>query len=111
MKLAPWKDFVGNDIHEGDIITHPSGESGKVVFLPDETEQYDQWRVAYVGSRYLSRLCLQIGDRGQAVVAIAGSDKNKQETNKGQTQPAPGRLAADYKLPSSRCRLERDCYA
>ena len=87
MKLAPWKDFVGNDIHEGDIITHPSGESGKVVFLPEEAEQDDQWRVAYVGSRYLSRLCLQIGDRGQAVVANAGSDKNKQETNKGQTQP------------------------
>ena len=91
MKLAPWKDFVGNDIHEGDIITHPSGESGKVVFLPEEAEQDDQWGVAYVGYKYLSRLCLQIGDRGQAVVANAGSDKNKQETNKGQTQPAPGR--------------------
>ena len=91
MKLAPWKDFAGNDIHEGDIITHPSGESGKVVFLPDEIEQYDQWRVAYVGSKYLSRLCLQVGDRGQAVVAVAGSDKSKQETNKVQTHPAPGR--------------------
>ena len=91
MKLAPWKDFVGNNIHEGDIITHPSGESGTVVFLPEEAEQDDQWGVAYVGYRYLSRLCLQIGDRGQAVVVNAGSDKNKQETNKGQTQPASGR--------------------
>ena len=97
MKLAPWKDFVGNDIHEGDIITHPSGESGKIVFLPAETEQDDQWRVAYVGSKYLSRLCLQIGDRGQAVVANAGSDKNKQETNKGQAQP---HRAAEAEFPT-----------
>ena len=37
--------------------------------------------VAYVGSKYLSRLCLQIGDRGQAVIASADTDKNKQEAN------------------------------
>lgn len=81
MRLAPWKDFAGNDICEGDIITHPSGESGKVVFVPDGEVPEDQWMVAYVGSKYLSRLCLQIGDRGQAVIASADTDKNKQEAN------------------------------
>ena len=76
MRSAPWKDFAGNDIHEGDTITHPSGESGKVVFVPDGEAPEDQWMIAYVGSKYLSRLCLQIGDRGQAVVANACTDQN-----------------------------------
>ena len=76
MRSAPWKDFAGNDIHEGDIIAHPSGESGKVVFVPDGEAPEDQWMIAYVGSKYLSRLCLQIGDRGQAVVANACTDQN-----------------------------------
>ncbi len=67
MIKAPWRDFRGNDIHEGDVITHPSGERGVVVFLADERDPADQWRVDY-GSAYLSRLCLQVGDKGQAVV-------------------------------------------
>jgi hypothetical protein len=67
MNKAPWQDFAGDDIHEGGIIKHPSGEHGKVVFLPHESDPGDQWRVDY-NDGYLSRLCLQIGDKGQAVV-------------------------------------------
>lgn len=67
LKKAPWLDFDGNEIHEGDTIQHPSGESGIVVFLADEEEPKDQWRVDY-GDSALSRLCLQIGDKGMAVV-------------------------------------------
>jgi len=64
---APWSDFNGKDIHEGDTIEHPSGERGKVVFLAHESDPGDQWRVNY-GTGDLSRLCLQIGDKGRAVV-------------------------------------------
>jgi len=67
MHKAPWTDFAGKDIHEGDIIEHPSGERGRVVFLEQESDPGDQWRVDY-GEDNLSRLCLQVGDKGQAVV-------------------------------------------
>lgn len=67
MNKAPWPDFSGNDIREGDTIEHPSGERGTVVFLANEISPSDQWRVDY-GTVGLSRLCLQIGDHGRAVV-------------------------------------------
>jgi len=66
MKIAPWKDYVGNEIHIGDIIEHPSGENGVVVFV-QAVDVLDRWFVDY-GDRK-SRLCLQIGDKGQAVVS------------------------------------------
>ena len=62
------KDFAGNDIYEGDKIIHPSGEYGIVVFKEDPTEEADRWLVNYGGSFFRSRLCLQIGDKGKAVV-------------------------------------------
>lgn len=67
MNKAPWQDSAGNDIYEGDTIEHPSGERGVVVFLAGESGPGDQWFVDY-GTPDLLRLCLQIGDRGQAVV-------------------------------------------
>ena len=67
MNAAPWLDFEGAPIHAGDVILHPSGEFGKVVFLDYESEPDDQWRVDY-GEGHLSRLSLQVGDKGQAVV-------------------------------------------
>lgn len=70
-RMAPWTDLRGCAIHEGDTIRHPSGEQGTVVFLPDEAEPGDAWRVD-CGTGQLSRLCLQIGDKGQAVVATDG---------------------------------------
>ncbi|WP_047299720.1 hypothetical protein [Pseudomonas fluorescens] len=65
--IAPWPDYAGVKIQEGDTIQHPSGERGVVVFLPEHTEPSDQWRVDY-GDQALSRLALQIGDKGRAVV-------------------------------------------
>jgi hypothetical protein len=67
MNKAPWPDFAGNDIHDGDTIEHPSGERGTVVLLAQESDPGDQWRVDY-GDAPLSRLCLQVGDKGCAVV-------------------------------------------
>ena len=70
MRRAPWTDFAGQQIWEGDTIIHPAGERGVVVFLPEPVNAADQWRVDY-GNRELSRLMLQIGDKGQAVVLAA----------------------------------------
>lgn len=67
MKKSPYLDFVDNEIYEGDTLIHPSGETGKVVFLENEPRPDDQWRVDY-GTNDLSRLCMQIGDKGQAIV-------------------------------------------
>jgi hypothetical protein len=63
--VAPWDDFAGGIIHEGDVIVHPSGECGRVVI--DKHEDRDRWKVDY-GDGLLSSLALQIGDKGQAVV-------------------------------------------
>lgn len=67
---APWPDFAGQPIHHGDEIAHPfSGERGTVIYCPDvnSTLEADRWRVIYENAN-VSRLCLQIGDKGQAVV-------------------------------------------
>jgi hypothetical protein len=66
-RKAPWPDFKGQDIHECDVIKHPSGEMGVVVFMSSEAEPGDQWRVRYQDGT-LSRLALQIGDKGMAEV-------------------------------------------
>lgn len=65
---CPWKDYAGNELYEGDVIAHPDGSTGKILFLPEFHEEiHDQWRVDY-GDEVL-RLSLQIGDKGQAVKA------------------------------------------
>lgn len=72
---APWPDYRGAEIFEGDTIIHPTGETGKVVFLDKEKEPSDQWRVDY-RTGDLSRLCLQIGDKGQAYVLATKEASN-----------------------------------
>jgi hypothetical protein len=70
-RVAPWPDFVGNQIREGDSIRHPAdGLTGVVFVLCNETDVCDQWRVLYDTNDpgRVARLCLQIGDKGQAVV-------------------------------------------
>ena len=66
-RKAPWPDFSGNPIYEGDTIIHPSGEKGIVIALHQQTCDSDTWRVRY-GDGIVARLCLQVGDKGQAVV-------------------------------------------
>jgi hypothetical protein len=65
-RKAPWPDYERRDIHEGDRIVHPSGESGTVLFLGSDS---DPWRVDY-GKGVLSRLVLQLGIKGRAVVVM-----------------------------------------
>lgn len=73
---APWPDYEGNDLFAGDIIRHPSGQEGIVRFMSEQIGQHDQWRVDYDGVMYLSRLCLQVGEKGQAVKVLVGAENH-----------------------------------
>lgn len=66
--VAPWPDFAGNSIHQGDRLVHPTGESFVAVRLDGWEQETDAWRAVYDDAT-VSRLCLQLGDRGCAVVA------------------------------------------
>jgi hypothetical protein len=78
VKIAPWTDFAGNPIHVGDTIRHPSGENGKVVYLDGPFEYpEDHWRVEYGNGGPVSRLQLQVGDKGMAVVVASDERRLK----------------------------------
>ncbi len=64
---SPFKDFTGKCINEGDFIMHPNGITGRVVFKK-KPDQNDSWLVNYYDGRGLARLCLQVGDKGMALV-------------------------------------------
>lgn len=64
---APWPDYRGADIHDGDTIVHPTGEAGTVLFDP-EREPGLEWRVKYHDNGESLWLGNQIGDKGQACV-------------------------------------------
>lgn len=67
MNTAPWTDFNGGEIREGDYLVHPDGTRGVVVF--DDSGKYEGircWRMVYEDGQSLW-LGNQIGDKGQAV--------------------------------------------
>lgn len=68
-RKAPWPDFAGNPIFEGDWIRHPDGHRARVRFEPRSTGSpgFAEWRCDYECGDELP-LGLQIGDKGQAVV-------------------------------------------
>jgi len=66
MRIAPWKDYANRDIPEGALIIHPSEQRGLVVYHAERELPEDQWTVDY--GNFESRLCLQIGKKGAAVV-------------------------------------------
>jgi hypothetical protein len=66
---CPWPDYEGNEIYEGDIITHPvSKETGVVVFRDNGKRLTDKWYVRYFDGSGELKLILQIGEKGQATV-------------------------------------------
>lgn len=69
-RQVPWNDFSGKPIFEGDEIVHPDGVRGRVIFVEGCTYPNDAWRVDYADGGMASRLCLQIGEKGQGVVAV-----------------------------------------
>ena len=66
-QMPPWTDYNGATLYEHDFIWHPSGEIG-VIFCVDADNAHDRWRVRY-SNGVVSRLSLQVGDKGQAVKA------------------------------------------
>ena len=81
-RVAPWPCYRGNQITEGCTIIHPADKSrGVVAYLSEFELPEDQWRVDYgdddVQGSFLSRLCLQIGDKGMAYVYL-GDEAIKQ---------------------------------
>lgn len=67
-RKCPFKDFKGQEIFEGDVLKHPSGEQGSVLFEQRTESVSDNWLVQYEDG-IKSRLCLQVGDKGQACVS------------------------------------------
>lgn len=67
-RIAPWRDYKGTILYEGDIILHPgeNKDSGVIEYWEGEESINDAWRVRYTDGEVL-RLCLQIGDKGQAI--------------------------------------------
>ena len=66
-RKAPWPDYTGQPIYEGDTIKHPDGTEGRVVRVRRTTGAY-AWRVYYPEDNTVSRLQLQVGHRGRAIV-------------------------------------------
>ena len=69
-RKAPWPDYDGNDIYEGDTIKHPSGQMAVVIFkkeLNNVSKNYG-WRAEYNDGFPSLWLGNQIGGKGQAVV-------------------------------------------
>lgn len=68
--IAPWPDFKGNPIYHGSRLRHPDGTSFVAMRLYGFTQETDAWRAIYDGLEPsgVSRLSLQIGDKGQATI-------------------------------------------
>lgn len=66
-KKSPYTDYYNHEIFEDDLIQHPSGEKGIVVFEERTENNSDNWLIQYEDG-IKSRLCLQFGEKGQAVV-------------------------------------------
>ena len=67
--VAPWPDFLGQKIKHGCRLVHPSdGLEFTAVRLCGYDDECDAWRAIYDDAA-VSRLCLQIGDKGQAVLS------------------------------------------
>lgn len=65
--IAPWPDFSGAPIAHGATLEHGDGTRFIAVRLPGVQDDSDAWRAVYADAS-VSRLGLQIGDRGQARV-------------------------------------------
>lgn len=86
-KKSPYRDYYNHEIFEGDLIQHPSGEKGIVIFEERTESDSDNWLIKYEDG-IKSRLCLQVGDKGQAyavehediVIRFGGRDEVKEAT-------------------------------
>ena len=76
-RKAPYLDFSGKPIYEGDTIMHPDLTTGKVYYNERVTpDSYRWWRVWYTDGNDLC-LGLQVGDKGMAIVVDPIDAHNK----------------------------------
>lgn len=68
--IAPWSDALGQTIRHGDRLSHPDGTEFVAVRLNGFTDKGDAWRAIYDDAS-VSRLSLQIGDKGRAFLVAA----------------------------------------
>jgi len=106
--VAPWTDHLEQPIRHGDILVHPQdGVEFVAVRMPmAHLTDEDAWRAIYYDGQNVSvsRLVLQIGDKGRAVLAVA--------------PPAPAQPVAQgvtderrFKLPESVALAAHDLMA
>lgn len=62
-KKAPFKDYKGNDIYEGDKLIHPVTRESFIVEF--DSEKLNSWRAIYENGDSLA-LGIQVSERGQA---------------------------------------------
>jgi hypothetical protein len=75
--IAPWPDHRGQAIHHGARLKHPvDGRAFVAVRLNGYDNENDAWRAVYDDAS-VSRLCLQIGDKGRA--ALIGADFDRRD--------------------------------
>ena len=74
-KRAPWADYIGNALHEGDTIIHPSGDTAIVTLDPNK-EDAGQWRAVYADGTNLW-LGNQIGTKGMALLVKPKTESEK----------------------------------
>lgn len=99
-RKAPWPDFKGNDIYEGDIIEHPDGERGIVTVVPADAGKgiNYEWKSVY-DDGYVLWLGSQIDDKGMAVVVPNVDDKR----NLSQKMRDAGYTPRDTRLECEDC--------
>ena len=66
-QLAPWLDYKGHSVYEGDRIVEHSGDSGIVVFRAGRPSVEECWRVDY-GYGNVRSLRAELGEAGKAIV-------------------------------------------
>ncbi len=82
MMRAPWPDFLGQPIYHGDRMSHPDGNEFIAIRLGTDD---DSWRAVYGEDGAISRLSLQVGDKGQAFVVTRAADQvNAEGGNNGK---------------------------
>jgi hypothetical protein len=107
---APWPDYQGNTIHHGDRLVHPDGNTFVAIKLEGYDDEGDAWRAIYdYDPSHLSRLNLQIGDRGRAALKAqpAPTEAQGDDSARLDTQvTAAARVLANRS--ADQCGVNRD---
>lgn len=95
--VAPWLDFNNQPIHHGARLVHPDGNTFVAVRLAGHKDESDAWRGVYdYDPAHVSRLCLQVGDKGRAVLVEASPAAE-------QVAIPEGWISVEDRLPEGTC--------